>query len=60
MWIQQSKIKTILKKYFLIFCKYMFLQIQYKIDSEADVTKHTFHFEFNHVKFQAQNILLLR
>ena len=35
----------------------MFLEIQYKIDSEADVTKQTFYLEFNHVKFQAQNIV---
>ena len=57
MWIQQSKIQTILKKYFLTFCKGMFLQIQYKIDSEADVTKQTFYLEFNHMKFQARNIV---
>jgi len=57
MWIQQSKIQTILKEDFVTFCNDMFLYFQYKIDSEADVTKQSFYLEFNHVKFQAGNIL---
>lgn len=56
MWIRLSKIQTILKEDFLTLCKDVFLLIQYKNDSETDVTKQSFYLQFDHVKFQAGNI----
>lgn len=51
MCIQQSRIQTILKKYFLTFCKDMFHRFSTKL-----IQKQTFYLEFNHVKFQEGNI----